>query len=116
MSTNDSGELGVGKPSKEIKSGVVDFADAAEYLAKRTTTMCPACGYDKWNVYATDGVVNNLHSTGLVGISLPSKRIIPIGIPMVTATCKRCSFVRLHNADAIAEWVVQGKPEFDDGQ
>jgi len=34
------------------------------------------------------------------------------GIPLVTATCKKCAYVRTHNLKAISKWIADGKPEF----
>jgi hypothetical protein len=96
------------------KSGIVEFDDAVEFFKQRASTLCPICAHTKWTVYATDGSDNGRYTIGLVGVSVPSKKIIPAGMPLVTVTCGKCAFVRLHNAADISKWVAEGKREFED--
>jgi hypothetical protein len=95
-------------------NAIVEFDDAAAFFRQRAISGCPICAYTKWSLLPTDGEEGSRYSLGLPGVSLPARQTFQSAIPVIVATCKRCSFMRMHNASDIAKWVEDGRPEFSD--
>lgn len=90
----------------------VSFNDAVEFLTKRTPNSCPACGFNSWSVSAPVQNGSAHITAGLVWANESDGNIYMKGTPLVTATCEKCAYVRIHNLKFIAKWVADGKPEF----
>jgi hypothetical protein len=93
-------------------NAIVEFDEAAEFFAQRTTKGCPICGYTKWTLFSSSGTEDSRYSFGVPGVSLPSRNAMASAMPVILAICMKCAFVRMHSAVDIAKWVADGKPEF----
>lgn len=90
----------------------VGFNDVAEFFSKRVQNPCPACSHNSWSLHSTTEVGKSLVSHSFALANESDGSIYMKGIPLVTATCKKCAYVRTHNLKAISKWIADGKPEF----
>ena len=90
----------------------VTFQDAVEFLSKRAPNACPACGHNSWSVSAPRKAGERTVANGLAIVDASNGNIYMQGTPLVTATCKKCGYMRNHGLHVISQWVADGKPEF----
>ncbi|MDK6078944.1 hypothetical protein [Massilia varians] len=100
------------------KLKLVKFEDAVDFFSQRSGKACPACGHNKWTAMATFGAPNEQPSVSwsLSAMSLSDGETVNVGYPVAFATCKKCFFMRTHDLSLIANWVADGKPEFQDDE
>lgn len=90
----------------------VSYEDAVQFLLKRAPNACPACGYEKWAVSAPNLNGDAHIAQGFAWVNEDNGNIYMKGTPLLTATCRKCAFMKVHNLKVIAKWVKDGKPEF----
>jgi hypothetical protein len=93
---------------------IASFEDVIDFLEKRATLPCSACGHWDWSVFSSREVKGIQGGMGVVGMQLHSGATFAKGVPVVITTCKKCFYMRMHNFDDISKWVTSGKPEFPD--
>ncbi len=77
------------------------------FQAKGVSGLCPACRHDRWiRLDNPENFVWVLSARGANG-----DHVIPApAIPVIALTCENCSFIRLHAAIPVKNWLAENPP------
>jgi len=91
---------------------VAAYEDIVDFFRKRTTSVCPVCGFSGWNILATNQVNDTNVAMGIVMLDVETGVPLAQAASYVLAHCKKCAFMRMHHLLTISNWVKEGKPDF----
>lgn len=100
---------------KTGRTRIIAAGDIVEFFVKRSTKPCPACGYNKWTIVsplAEDGT----EVLSLNGIAVETTKGVGKALPLISAVCSKCAYIRSHAHYAVLDWVEKGKPDFIDDE
>ena len=95
-----------------VGTPAISFEDATDFFAQRKVGNCPACNHNQWAIFTSSNRHGGGTAAGFSAVELNDFSSVSGAVPVVMATCKRCSFIRIHSMLAISKWVGDGRPEF----